>query len=671
MEQICIAAALSCRAAQEQQQQGSAAWEVAQDGRDAKLDRGTVSILCFWIRFTFLAKMVWFSFRESAKLFGFSWPTTILHFSGSEMAVGLGNVRDHPEEEPVGGGTGSDEPAYAEVSETPTLASRASLEEDVHTSHNAKLNTTSCEGSRLLRSVWALPPAERTPLEPQRLRDGSRDHHYPDEQASLHPSLSGTPAPKLATPPTPQRATSRTVLFDAAVDLEGGAGGSRGGSRGSNEPVYASIGETPALRSRAPSVDGGRPLRASPVEEEGSGQYPQSTTTSTVDPSDPDYQRPVIPRRPRPSHLRRQSSAASRRSRASVHEHKFFWALPHAVRKPLWAWWDRVMSVLSPKWFRTTLLVWGACWSMSLAYTMFNAFLPKLLETRTTLEPELSSASPKRLEDSLWDVVIFTIGGCPGAILGAYLIKSHPGSTLITVLFCMVFSPWAIRASTVGISLSATALWAVLYSWTQEIFATSALSRAIRNPLWAWPNRVELSQSWVTKDDSAGMWSLALHKQRRVSSGNPWGLSDQVTSWSTLVSSMEHPHDCLLLRGLHYGVEPVDIKATIVGISLSATRWNDGANSGLNPSDEPLNAACVYQRYRLPLCRYLLGHAQGGAERKVWARGWRSSVGLWPRIEYRSSCFTVYLIEFYADCLSLGDRPGYGCLMALVRFRGR
>ncbi|KAH6871384.1 hypothetical protein BKA70DRAFT_1488716, partial [Coprinopsis sp. MPI-PUGE-AT-0042] len=353
MEQICIAAALSCRAAQEQQQQGSAAWEVAQDGRDAKLDRGTVSILCFWIRFTFLAKMVWFSFRESAKLFGFSWPTTILHFSGSEMAVGLGNVRDHPEEEPVGVGDGG---------------------------------------------------------------------------------------------PTNPR----------------GAGGSRGGSRGSNEPVYASIGETPALRSRAPSVDGGRPLRASPVEEEGSGQYPQSTTTSTVDPSDPDYQRPVIPRRPRPSHLRRQSSAASRRSRASVHEHKFFWALPHAVRKPLWAG-DRVMSVLSPKWFRTTLLVWGACWSMSLAYTMFNAFLPKLLETRTTLEPELSSASPKRLEDSLWDVVIFTIGGCPGAI----------------------------------------ALWAVLYSWTQEIFATSALSRAIRNPLWAWPNRVELSQSWVTKDDSA------------------------------------------------------------------------------------------------------------------------------------------------------------------------
>lgn len=48
---------------------------------------------------------------------------------------------------------------------------------------------------------------------------------------------------------------------------------------------------------------------------------------------------------------------------------------------------------------------------------MFNVFLPKLLETGAGLEPKLSSASPKSLQASLWDVVIFTIGGCPGAIV--------------------------------------------------------------------------------------------------------------------------------------------------------------------------------------------------------------------------------------------------------------
>ena len=49
------------------------------------------------------------------------------------------------------------------------------------------------------------------------------------------------------------------------------------------------------------------------------------------------------------------------------------------------------------------------------AYTMFNVYLPKLLETRSTSNDP--SGAPKSLEDSLWDVVIYSIGGCPGAIV--------------------------------------------------------------------------------------------------------------------------------------------------------------------------------------------------------------------------------------------------------------
>lgn len=45
---------------------------------------------------------------------------------------------------------------------------------------------------------------------------------------------------------------------------------------------------------------------------------------------------------------------------------------------------------------------------------MFNVFLPKLLETRPTGG---GVTAPKTLEETLWDVVIFTIGGCPGAIV--------------------------------------------------------------------------------------------------------------------------------------------------------------------------------------------------------------------------------------------------------------
>jgi hypothetical protein len=47
---------------------------------------------------------------------------------------------------------------------------------------------------------------------------------------------------------------------------------------------------------------------------------------------------------------------------------------------------------------------------------MFNVFLPKLLETRPGPTP-IGEESPKALKESLWDVVIFTIGGCPGAIV--------------------------------------------------------------------------------------------------------------------------------------------------------------------------------------------------------------------------------------------------------------
>jgi len=43
---------------------------------------------------------------------------------------------------------------------------------------------------------------------------------------------------------------------------------------------------------------------------------------------------------------------------------------------------------------------------------MFNVFLPKLLESGSA-----NGGAPKSIEESLWDVVIFTLGGCPGALV--------------------------------------------------------------------------------------------------------------------------------------------------------------------------------------------------------------------------------------------------------------
>ncbi|KAA1469701.1 MFS general substrate transporter [Dentipellis sp. KUC8613] len=186
---------------------------------------------------------------------------------------------------------------------------------------------------------------------------------------------------------------------------------------------------------------------------------------------------------------RRQSrlasrSLASRRSSFYEVKQRVWWRLPRFIRRPLGAWLDRFAMVLAPEWLKTTLLVWAAWFGMSLAYTMFNVYLPKLLEARSAATIEHSS-----LEGTLWDVVIFTVGGCPGAVLGAYLIESPlgrrmslAGSTFVTAFFCVVFvvveSKFAVTASTVGISLSATTMWAVLYGWTPEIFGTKVRGTA-------------------------------------------------------------------------------------------------------------------------------------------------------------------------------------------------
>lgn len=54
---------------------------------------------------------------------------------------------------------------------------------------------------------------------------------------------------------------------------------------------------------------------------------------------------------------------------------------------------------------------------------MFNVFLPKLLEMRSSGDGEEPA---KSLEENLWDVVIFTIGGTPGAVVSQKRNSPHP-----------------------------------------------------------------------------------------------------------------------------------------------------------------------------------------------------------------------------------------------------
>jgi hypothetical protein len=75
-----------------------------------------------------------------------------------------------------------------------------------------------------------------------------------------------------------------------------------------------------------------------------------------------------LPRNDLHSIRQRREPSASRRS--SVYEQKVCRALLRWLRRPLWAWWDRVMMVLAPDWPETTILVWLAWFAMSLGPSM-------------------------------------------------------------------------------------------------------------------------------------------------------------------------------------------------------------------------------------------------------------------------------------------------------------
>ncbi|QRW00419.1 major facilitator superfamily transporter [Ceratobasidium sp. AG-Ba] len=169
------------------------------------------------------------------------------------------------------------------------------------------------------------------------------------------------------------------------------------------------------------------------------------------------------------------------RPRSSIYVEQ---SLPPTVGRPLSAWLDRVGMLFTRKWWLTTTLVWLIWWGISLAYTMYNVYLPKLLERRL----DSSGTGGSRLE-ALWDMVIFTTASCPGPLLGAWMIESSLGrrkslalSLVVTMGFCVAFiqvdSKFGVMWSTVGISLATTIVWAVLYGMTPEIFETKVRGTA-------------------------------------------------------------------------------------------------------------------------------------------------------------------------------------------------
>lgn len=132
---------------------------------------------------------------------------------------------------------------------------------------------------------------------------------------------------------------------------------------------YSSTGESStALGAHVfatPTIEFNAPASLTLATSDSSANAPAPVDHVEVEP--PPHLRPQISRR-------RMSRRLSRRT-SSMYEKKICGTLPRWLRRPVWAWWDRVMLVLTPKWLRTTILVWAVWWAISLGTSIIFVFL--------------------------------------------------------------------------------------------------------------------------------------------------------------------------------------------------------------------------------------------------------------------------------------------------------
>ena len=187
--------------------------------------------------------------------------------------------------------------------------------------------------------------------------DDVRDHHHKPDVEEPREVRSASPRDGLTERP---RATSITT-FNA--------------SGSENDPPHVAslngLGDgRPPLITQYNSTD------ASPIALDGHSfstpaqENPPTILNKEIQPIPPRSPSPSLASARSPSHPQhaRQTSHVSMPSRrpSLAYKKQVCYSLPRKVRRPLWAWWNRVMMVLSPEWFRATILVWGAWFFMSL-----------------------------------------------------------------------------------------------------------------------------------------------------------------------------------------------------------------------------------------------------------------------------------------------------------------
>ncbi|KAF8924919.1 hypothetical protein BGZ58_001308, partial [Dissophora ornata] len=135
---------------------------------------------------------------------------------------------------------------------------------------------------------------------------------------------------------------------------------------------------------------------------------------------------------------------------------------------------NRLRPLMSSKFRLSTILIWIIWALVAFAYTAFNVFYPKFLQ-------EHGQNGNQSLRQVYQDILIYAVSGVPGSVLATVMVESKLGrrytmavstlgAALATILFAALSSHAAMTTFSAILNLLSTLMYAVLYSYTPEVF---------------------------------------------------------------------------------------------------------------------------------------------------------------------------------------------------------
>ncbi|KAJ1678420.1 hypothetical protein EV182_004081 [Spiromyces aspiralis] len=152
----------------------------------------------------------------------------------------------------------------------------------------------------------------------------------------------------------------------------------------------------------------------------------------------------------------------------------------------------QLQLLFAPDLRRTTILVWLIWALVSLGFTMFNSFLPKMLELHGQGASSSSSSSGDGDGETLAvgmdrskvyrDALLYALSGIPGSIIGSWAVDTMLGrrysmalatfgSAICLWVFSRTQSSWGVLVSSAMFGLVSALMYAIVYSYTPEVFS--------------------------------------------------------------------------------------------------------------------------------------------------------------------------------------------------------